>query len=47
MMHRSGIANGWAHSNGTVKIGMRRTWLSLWILGAIALLLLLNLGCNG
>jgi hypothetical protein len=44
MMHRSGIADGWVHPNGTAKIGVRRTWLGVWILGAIVLLLLLNLG---
>ena len=47
MMHRTGVANAWAHSNGTAKIGVRRTWLGVWILGAIGLLLLFNLGCNG
>ena len=34
-------------SNGRVRIGIRRTWLGLWFLGAIGLLVLLNLGCNG
>jgi len=47
MMHRTGVANEWAHSNGTAKIGVRRTWLGVWILGVIGLLLLFNLGCNG
>ncbi len=46
MILRSGVANGWAHSNGRAKVGVRRSWLSLWLLGAIALLLLLNLGCG-
>jgi hypothetical protein len=47
MMHRTGVANDWAHSSGTAKIGVRKTWLGVWILGAIGLLLLFNLGCNG
>ena len=46
MIPRSGITSGWGHSNGRVKVGMRRSWLSLWLLGAIGLLLLLNLGCG-
>ena len=47
MIHRTGVVNGWAHSNGTAKISVRRTWLGVWILGAIGLLLLFNLGCGG
>ena len=47
MIHRSSIAGQWGHTNGRAKVGVRRSWLSLWLLGAIALLLLLNLGCNG
>ena len=44
MTHRSGFASDWAHSNGIAKIGVRRTWLGVWILGAIGILLLFNLG---
>lgn len=47
MTHRYGTANAWIHSNGTAKVGLRKTWLGVWILGAIVLLMLLNLGCNG
>ena len=46
MIHRSGSAVHWGHSNGRAKVGIRKSWLSLWLLGAIGLLLLLNLGCG-
>ena len=47
MTHRFDTANHWTHSHRTGKVGLRRTWLGVWILGAIGLLMLINLGCNG
>ena len=44
MVQRSVVAGGWTHRSGRAKIHVRKTWLSLWLLGAIVLLLLLNLG---
>lgn len=46
MIQRSSFAVQWGHSNGRAKVGIRRSWLSLWLFGAIGLLLLLNLGCG-
>jgi hypothetical protein len=46
MIHRSSFAVQWGRNNGRAKVGVRRSWLSLWLFGAIVLLLLLNLSCG-
>ena len=47
MTYRFGTTKQWTPPRRTDKVGLRRTWLGVWILGAIGLLMLISLGCNG